>query len=74
MYLAEEVLEQVEEDLSVSTLVLAVDDEGLLDFHIDFPGHLRGQVAWRVLVEPLLAQDIEDVRIVLVLEALRVEL
>ena len=38
--LAEEVLKQVEEDLGVGTLVLAVDNQRLLNLHVDLTSHL----------------------------------
>lgn len=72
--LTEEVLEEVEENLSIGTVVFAIDDESLLDFHVDFSGHLGGNVPRSVFVEPLFAQNVENVRVGLVLEALRVEL
>ena len=60
--------------MSIGTLVLAVDDKSLLDLHVNFPGHLRSQIPRRVLIEPLLTQNIKDVSVVLLLKALGVKL
>ena len=67
LYLAEKVLQKVKENLSVSTLVLAVDNKGFLDLHVDFSRHLWSQISRSIFVKPLFSQDVENVGIVLIL-------
>lgn len=45
-----------------------------MDLHVNFSGHLWGQIARSILIEPLFSQNVENVGIVLIFEALRVEL
>ena len=72
--MAEEVFEKVEEDLSVSTIILTIDHQRLLNLHVNISGVLCSQIPWSILVEPFFTEDVQNVSVVLLLETLWVEL
>ena len=72
--MAEKVFEKVEEDLSVSTIILTIDHQRLLNLHVNISGVLCSQISWSILVEPFFTEDVQNVSVVLLLETLWVEL
>ena len=60
--------------MHIGSLCLAVDDEALLDSHVAVAALRVSERRRNFFVEPLLTQDVQDGGVVLVLEALWIEL